>query len=923
MIPSSLRYSEESPEHRNFGKTPESSPVFEASDADPPQPFLKREKSLPYRRPPNRPPRSWRSRTSQDFRDIHPDRHVTRDSMVEGLVLSLNQPPEIDSPSPIRESFDSESDLGYPGLLLSSPIHGTDQAARSDSYSSPDPPAQPAPASLSHTVSNLHVRRKTVDQPNFGLVRQGLGFGRAAKLPKAQKLKPDAAPSEELSSSVERPHAMENMVSEHNDASPNSSLVHEAASHHPRDHMRHRSRSNNFSGSILDRARPVPVEYHTFEEPGRNGRAGLRKSLSYPSPYQFPAQSSSRPSSVSRPTQAISDAPDNAALQRNSRNNTTALLSPNAAAHSLRPGNNTGAYVRQHSTSPSINGSDPSLAASLLQGQGSSRSYASGAPVRERHGFFRRVFGSSKSSTSLTDPRQKPPQLPPLQVDDAPARKQPRASVHDQPQAASVIELARGPLNVSQQPSKQPPQVLNKKTSFFRRRRKTLSGKDVPTIAIQQHTLKDNQNQASQQPTKPSTKHSPSSSSLRKVMDPYLAEAQGPQSPLERYYDTLEEQPQTNPNKTKGQQDVYEFLRTSSPGMVAQPSQFRPKPRAEPSDVASSQINERLSSLSSIQRGTLSVNTVKNDGSEGPEEPRQEIRSVSHSLSLPHSSQPGSNPALPSSNDQIPLQKVGDEYECDPVARRCDGSNPDSSRKASTTARPDVPSDKKSGSDAHEDDWMLATPAMRDGSSSRAGSSRSNRLWLQEEESELNDQRTSGNVPDDAAITTSRDMPHQLQAGSNTLSPAPAGSCESPSPFSSGERADFFCKSTADEQQRAKRIFEGDVDASAKARGAAVLGEAGTSADRLRAAYMSFFDFSGLNILLGLRDLCGRLVLKGETQQVDRVLAAFSRRWCVCNHNHGFRSQGKRRTPCPKTIAKINSYRRRAYHMLLLASAQH
>lgn len=55
---------------------------------------------------------------------------------------------------------------------------------------------------------------------------------------------------------------------------------------------------------------------------------------------------------------------------------------------------------------------------------------------------------------------------------------------------------------------------------------------------------------------------------------------------------------------------------------------------------------------------------------------------------------------------------------------------------------------------------------------------------------------------------------------------------------------------------------------------------------------MAMFDWSNMNILSAVRMLCGKLVLKGETQQVDRIVDAFSRRWCECNPNHGLKSAG-------------------------------
>lgn len=47
--------------------------------------------------------------------------------------------------------------------------------------------------------------------------------------------------------------------------------------------------------------------------------------------------------------------------------------------------------------------------------------------------------------------------------------------------------------------------------------------------------------------------------------------------------------------------------------------------------------------------------------------------------------------------------------------------------------------------------------------------------------------------------------------------------------------------------------------------------------------YMDFYDFTGLRLDLAFRRLCAKLFLKGETQQVDRILEEFSRRYWECN----------------------------------------
>jgi hypothetical protein len=50
---------------------------------------------------------------------------------------------------------------------------------------------------------------------------------------------------------------------------------------------------------------------------------------------------------------------------------------------------------------------------------------------------------------------------------------------------------------------------------------------------------------------------------------------------------------------------------------------------------------------------------------------------------------------------------------------------------------------------------------------------------------------------------------------------------------------------------------------------------------------------SGANAGTGGRTLCTKLYLKAETQQVDRILVEFSRRWQECNPGNLFGSASK------------------------------
>ena len=96
---------------------------------------------------------------------------------------------------------------------------------------------------------------------------------------------------------------------------------------------------------------------------------------------------------------------------------------------------------------------------------------------------------------------------------------------------------------------------------------------------------------------------------------------------------------------------------------------------------------------------------------------------------------------------------------------------------------------------------------------------------------------------------------------------------------------------TPTDREQAQKLFDNQDQVGGTEPAAAWLGDPDRAT--IREAYMRLFNWSNFNILAALRSLCERLVLKGETQQVDRVLDAFSSRWCDCNPSHGFKATGK------------------------------
>lgn len=104
---------------------------------------------------------------------------------------------------------------------------------------------------------------------------------------------------------------------------------------------------------------------------------------------------------------------------------------------------------------------------------------------------------------------------------------------------------------------------------------------------------------------------------------------------------------------------------------------------------------------------------------------------------------------------------------------------------------------------------------------------------------------------------------------------------------------------------KAKKIYDGNEDFIQKEKAAAWMGEDSPVRLRTLVAYMELYNFTNLNILAALRLMCGRLVLKAESQQVDRILVNFAKRWCHCNPNHGFKGTGKLTWPVWHSVANI------------------
>ncbi|KAF9903349.1 hypothetical protein EC991_003888 [Linnemannia zychae] len=83
--------------------------------------------------------------------------------------------------------------------------------------------------------------------------------------------------------------------------------------------------------------------------------------------------------------------------------------------------------------------------------------------------------------------------------------------------------------------------------------------------------------------------------------------------------------------------------------------------------------------------------------------------------------------------------------------------------------------------------------------------------------------------------------------------------------------------------ETARRLFDEDETLMKREEIAAYMATPNAFYRSILVHYMSYFDFSGLRLDMAFRALCQKLVLKGESQEVDRVLEAFAGRYVACN----------------------------------------
>lgn len=501
-------------------------------------------------------------------------------------------------------------------------------------------------------------------------------------------------------------------------------------------------------------------------------------------------------------------------------------------------------------------------------------------PTKDRTGFFRRVFGSSRNN--------------PVSASDGTSMRGSTASVETAGDhlgsnktnhiANQMKSQPQGKEILPPPPHKETGHTLTKKpSSFFRRRKKSMSESAPPPMPIVPPLQLQAQPQYEDGP-----QLSPVSS-LRKIMNPYLATPSKPEPSSA----TAEKSATQRSRRSHADDETRGF----SPGYTPDKSATIRSIEVEPRKVVKAtspdtSINRDVSSSPAMGRNAkpLPTNSSDNDRASSPECRDERAKQVISPI--PSAAAVARDRALVAEYERLYSKKAAQ-----PVPL----PNPSTEESVHT---PSFTSSRKHLQDpAKEDEWIVVTPT-------KDKFAKDNRVWIEPTSSEENlpitnnlemplfkSTRSSGST--NTAYKSATSLPI-VQVDGETMPEA----TQQPL-LSAGEALEMLDEPeemieseepSEAEKEKAQRIYDGNEDFIVKGKAAAWLGEQNIVSRKVLQAYMDIYDFTNLNILAALRVMCGRLVLKGESQQVDRILDAFSSRWCRCNPNHGFKISGKKNT---------------------------
>lgn len=511
---------------------------------------------------------------------------------------------------------------------------------------------------------------------------------------------------------------------------------------------------------------------------------------------------------------------------------------------------------RRLAAMPAFKKEEPAPAPLVTYGKAKNATAPSSA---SKPGFFRRVFGSkgntpgaastgsvsSPGSTASGDPMERPP------------------SNKYQTQTAERVRTAHGypPPQAPPRVQKEPPKAISKKpSSFFKRRKKSVSEPEVPAMPLQLVLVRDQEvGQDLASPT----------SSLRQVMNQYL------NSPITQppQWNDYDDRRYRNGEDDESIEETTGFSPGYTPDKSATIRSVNPSRRdGEPRRAPLMRNNTSQSQLGTDSEKELD-RTFLQDNSDNDKEGN---RIVSQTLTV--KADPGSRDMAHSPNSVARDKALVAEYE-QKYSKRQPARKAENPMLSLYPTSGGSPKSRKEG--VVEDNEGTVRGRGRGASEAVQDVEKTSSISLPLEG--MKGVESSESSPAVFHSATSLAIAGGEDAQGTTL-PTPKDAYAS-EPASAVEQT----QPTTGDWERAKKIYDGNEDFIQKSKAAAWLGDDGAIKRRTLIAYMELYDFKDMDILGALRALCNRLVLKAESQQVDRILDTFATRWCQCNPHHGFK----------------------------------
>jgi hypothetical protein len=484
-----------------------------------------------------------------------------------------------------------------------------------------------------------------------------------------------------------------------------------------------------------------------------------------------------------------------------------------------------------------------------------SQSSSNPALVKEnKPGFFKRVFGSSRGAPAELTPKKQTPQRDSRATIRAGTFPSEDTVATSQPPAQQLQLLQRAPAK-DKPSSKEQTQTLNKKSSFFRRRRKSLQDSSPVPQLPSVHPSYDRDTYA--RPELP-PEHPDSPTSLRRVMDPYLDN--------HRRLDSVGSIGTTRRKGSFSTSGIVSTIRTVTATPLAISSSNSPQVLSRASTEIDSSAGKSLRDELVDMKRTMSGSRSSS---------RERVMSPVQAISPGEWPQTNAMHARNQSDVDKDLPRLPVDYNA--IASEVAKEVPTS--KYNTTTKPR----SKDGSTPNSTNTSAipspeATTRQLEPLSSRM---KDRAISSEQEKPVAHPARDS-----DATMTTYNTAPSKSQSPVRNDDDLADETLEALNLTSTNSS-----KITQEHRKLAHKLFSGSADIE-RAEIAPWLGEAGPERAKVRAAYMELFDWKDMSILTALRSFCTQIQLKGETQQVDRILDALSSRWCDCNTNHGFKATG-------------------------------